>query len=366
MSRIDASGIRKIFDLVSSLKDPIDLSIGQPDFDIPEEIKEIGIRAIRDGFNAYTPTQGILPLREAIAEKLKEKNKIDAHPEDILVTCGVSGGLFLAFNVLLNDGDEAIVFDPYFVSYKHILNMLGVKIKYVDTYPDFSIDPSRLESEITERTKAIVINTPGNPTGKVYTKRELYQVASIAERQGITVISDEVYESFDYSGEFFSIGSIYRNTLTLSGFSKSYAMTGWRIGYAHGPHEVIQEMAKLQQYTFVCAPSFAQIAAKEAFDYDICDKIEEYKAKRDLIYEGLKEHFDVVKPEGAFYVFPRLREGKISATEFVELAIRKNVLIIPGSVFSEKDTNFRISFAAPDDVLKKGIEALREVAYLVF
>lgn len=359
MSSIDSSGIRKVFDLALQMEDPVNFSIGAPDFDVPEEIKEDAIKALRDGFNRYTPTQGISPLRQRVAEKLKEENDIQVTEDAVLITCGVSGGLFLAFNVLLDIGDEAIVFDPYFTMYKHLINFIGAVPKYVNTFPDFHLDIDRLKSAITNKTRLIVLNSPGNPTGMVYSKSEIEDVVNLADKWGLFVISDEVYESFIYEEPCFSIGSIYAQTLTLNGFSKSHSMTGWRIGYAAGPLDVIAEMAKLQQYSFVCAPSFAQIAATKALDYDMTKYVSEYKIKRDLIYEGLKDCFEIYKPKGGFYIFPRVIG--IKGTEFVNKAIANNVLIIPGNIFSEQDTHFRASFATSNEKIEQGIRILREL-----
>lgn len=359
MDKIDSSGIRKVFNLSKEMNNPVNLSIGQPDFDVPDRIKEEAIKAMRDGFNKYTKTEGIPELRERIAKKLKDENDIQTSPDNILVTGGVSGGLLLAFNVLLDKGDEVIIPDPYFVMYKHLVNFIDAVPRYVDTYPDFGLDIDRVNRAINKRTKAIILNSPGNPTGNVYSKEELEQIVDLAEEHDLVIISDEVYEKFIYEEAYFSIGGIYERTITLNGFSKAYAMAGWRIGYAAGPLEIIQEMAKLQQYSFVCAPSFAQKAALIALDCDVSEHIREYKKKRDLVYEGLKGHFRVQKPKGGFYIFPEVRNS--SATRFVEKAIQNNVLIIPGNIFSERDTNFRISFATSDDMIEKGIEILNSI-----
>lgn len=357
MSKIDASGIRKVFELSSKLQNPINLSIGQPDFDVPEFLKEEAIKAIKDGFNKYTVTQGILSLRERIAQKLFEENNIKISPENIIVTSGVSGGLLLVFNVLLDIGDEIIIFDPYFVLYKHLVNFIGAIPVIIDTYPSFAIDFDKVKQAITRKTKAILINSANNPTGKVYSKEELVEIKNIAEENNLVVISDEIYEKFCYDKKYFSIGSIYTKTVTLNGFSKSFAMTGWRIGYASGPSTIIQEMNKLQQYSFVCAPSFVQKAAILAFDLDMSFYIEEYKKKRDFVYNGLKEKFEVEKPDSTFYIFPNVNDTE----NFVVKLIANNVLVVPGNVFSEKNTHFRISFATSFENLKKGIEIINKI-----
>ncbi|HCL55413.1 MAG TPA: aspartate aminotransferase [Spirochaetia bacterium] len=359
MKKIDSSGIRKVFDLAAKMEDPINLSIGQPDFDIPEEIKQEAIKAISSGMNRYTQTGGIPELRAKLKEKLEKEKKRKF--DDIMITSGVSGGLFLAFLTLINPGDEVIVPDPYFVMYKHLVNLLGGVPKYLSTYPDFSLDPKKLEALITPKTKIMLLNSPNNPTGKVYTRKELTDFLAVAKKHNIIVISDEIYDLFTYGEEFVSVAELYENTLLLGGFSKTYAMTGWRIGYAAGNQTIINEMIKLQQYTFVCAPSFAQAATLKALDYDMSSFVSAYKVKRDMIYNGLKENFYVVKPEGAFYIFPQLPKGE-NTELFVNKALENKVLIIPGNVFSESNTGFRISFAADNKTIEKGIEVLNKLA----
>ncbi len=357
--RIDSSGIRKVFNLAATLEQPINLSIGQPHFDVPDEVKEAAVKAIREGKNRYTLTEGIPPLVEAVREMLKRKKGVE--PEKVMITSGVSGGLLLALTALVEEGDEVIVFDPYFVMYKHLINLLGGTPVFVSTYPDFSLDPARIEEVITPRTRLMILNTPANPTGKVYTRREIEAVVSLAEEHGLLILSDEIYDEFVYDAEMVSPASFYDNTLLLGGFSKSHAMTGWRIGYAAGPSELIEAMTMLQQFSFVCAPSFAQEAALTALQTDVSGMVEEYRRRRDVVYEGLKERFDVVRPEGAFYIFPAAPGG--DATAFVQTAItEESLLVIPGSVFSEQDTHFRIAYTAPWDVLERGVEKLCRLA----
>ena len=355
---IDSSGIRKVFDLAAKLENPINLSIGQPDFDVPDEIKEVAIESIREGFNSYTVTQGIQELRDAVCADYKAKHGVEF--EDIMITSGVSGGLTLAFMALVEPGDEVLVTDPYFVMYKHLANLFGGKPVFVDTYPDFSIRAEKLEEKISSKTKLLVINSPANPTGRVYGADELREIAEVAKAHDLLVITDEIYDHFIYDQPHETFAKYYEKTLLLNGFSKSSAMTGWRVGFAAGPREVVESMKTLQQYSFVCAPSFAQKAGIAAISLDISEQIAQYRAKRDLIYEGLKGHFEVEKPGGAFYIFPKAPGG--DGVKFVEKAIERNLLIIPGNVFSEQNTHFRLSFAATDEAIRKGIEILQEVA----
>lgn len=357
VAAVDASGIRKVFDLAQQMKDPVNLSIGQPDFDVPGPIKAAAKQFIDDGFNSYTVTQGIAELREKIRDDYRRQGiEID----DLFVTAGVSGGILLSLMVLVDPGDEVLVADPYFVMYKHLVKLLGAVPKYIDTYPDFKLRPEKIEEMITEKTKVIFVNTPANPTGVSMNAEELKQVAGIAKKHNLTVIFDEIYRSFNYGDPPANIARYYDNTIILNGFSKSHAMTGWRIGYAAGPGHIIREMIKLQQYTFVCAPSFVQRAAITAIDYDMTDYIDQYRRKRDLIYDGLKQKFEVTKPDGAFYIFPKAPGN--DGEQFVKKAIENNLLIIPGNIFSEKNTHFRISFAATDDTIERGLEILNKLA----
>ena len=358
MSKIDASGIRKIFALAAQMKDPINLSIGQPDYDVDEICKEEAVTQIRAGFNSYTQTWGIEPLREAVAEYYE--NRFGSPLKNVMITSGVSGGLFLALMATVNPGDEVLCADPYFVMYKHLVNLLGGVSVPVDTYPDFKLTPERIEKAITPRTKMLLVNSPANPTGVCMNKAELEAIAAVARKHNLLVISDEIYESLIYDDKPASMAGMYENLICLNGFSKNAAMTGWRVGYAAGPEDVIQSMNTLQQYTFVCAPSFAQKAAVLALKADMTEKLAAYRRKRDLVYEGLAGTFSVTKPGGAFYIFPEAPGGDGDA--FVRKAIENNVLIIPGSVFSERKGNFRISFAAPDETIKRGCEVLCRLA----
>ncbi|MCP4642258.1 MAG: aminotransferase class I/II-fold pyridoxal phosphate-dependent enzyme [bacterium] len=355
MSVIDASGIRKVFALAAKLENPTNLSIGQPDFDVDDEIKQAAIREIEAGFNKYTQTWGVQELRDEV--NVYYQRRFGTPLENVMITSGVSGGLFLALLATINPGDEVIFGDPYFVMYKHLVNLLGGVCKPVNTYPDFKLKAADVEAAITEKSKILIVNSPSNPTGVTLDKDELQALADVGKRHNLLVISDEIYEQFNYDGKACSMAGMMDNLLVLNGFSKMAAMTGWRVGFAAGPDEVIQQMNTLQQYTFVCAPSFAQRAAVVALRIDPKLKIDAYRHKRDLVYAGLSEAgFNVTKPGGAFYIFPEA-PGK-DGDGFVTKAIESNLLIIPGSVFSDDATNFRISFAADDAVIEKGVEIL--------
>lgn len=353
----EASGIRRIFDLASSLKNPVNLSIGQPHFDVPDALKARAAEAMRDGKNAYTPTQGGAELRSALkAGPLKGYGD-----KEILVTSAVSGGLMLAFMALLDAGDEILIPDPYFVMYKQLALMFDAKPVFYDTYPDWKLDIARIETAITPRTKAIVIASPGNPTGAVYTAEELKAVASLMEKHDIVAISDEIYELYCFDTPFSCLREFARErTLSLGGFSKSHSMTGWRVGWAAGPEDLIQAMTKFQQFSFVCAPAPFQSAAAFALGHDMSPEMNDYRRKRDILYNGLVEAgYEAVKPGGALYVFPRAPWG--TGTEFAESCIKNNLLVIPGGCFSERDTHFRAVFAARDETLRQGLEILRKL-----
>ncbi|MBP1735139.1 MAG: putative N-acetyl-LL-diaminopimelate aminotransferase [Deltaproteobacteria bacterium] len=312
------SGVRKIFDLAAKVKNPINLSIGEPDFDIPDAIKEEGIKWIRAGFNKYTPSGGIPDLREKIFHYLKGKGIIC---DDVIVTAGATGGLLLSFLVTLDPGDEVI----------------------------------------TNKTKAILINSPNNPTGAVYSRQELEMVARVAREKNLLIFSDDIYDRFIFEESLQNnyLGQLYENTLTIGGFSKTWAMTGWRLGFVAGPKEIIQSMITNQQYVFSSVNSVAQKAGLFALDYNTDSLIAAYKKKRDLIYDGLKDKYEVVKPKGAYYIFPRVPGDDGDA--FVEKTLEKNLFVIPGSVFSRRKSHVRISFASSEENVLKGIEILRSM-----
>ena len=358
MHKIDASGIRKVFDLAANMTEPINLSIGQPHFDSPDEIKESLFDAVRDGKNGYSQTQGIGPLRDRIQSEIDEAYGHD--DRQVFITSGTSGGLMLALSTMVNPGDEVLIFDPYFVMYTHLTTLAGGTPVLVDTYPDFRIDIDKVQAAITDRTKIIICNSPANPTGAVASEAELKALAELATERNIALISDEIYRSYCYDNDFISPATWNDQTLVIDGFSKSHSLTGWRLGFAHGPANIVQQMAKLQQFTFVCAPHPMQWAALTAVDCDISDYVAAYRAKRDFIVGELSPHYEIHGADGAFYLFVKTPWG--TGTEFVTKAIENNLLIIPGNVFSERDTHFRLSYAAEDATLERGVEVLLRLA----
>ncbi len=363
IKNLTASGIRKVFDLAAKMKNPVNFSIGQPDFDVPEEMKQAAIQAIQTGGNRYTVTQGLEELRIRIKAELQKSRQFN--PESVLVTSGTSGGLLLLMLVLINPGDEVLLPDPYFVMYRHLLNLVGGIARYYNLYPNFQLNPLDIKKLITEKTKLIIINSPSNPTGAVFPEASLRQVAEIAREHNLLVLSDEIYDAFVYDSPHCSIATYYPNkTILLAGYSKSYGIPGWRMGYAAGPGDIIEKMTTLQQFSFVCAPAPAQYGCIKAFDIDMRPQMELYKQKRDLIYQGLVERgFQVTKPSGSFYIFPAAPGGDDQS--FCEKAVEHEVLIIPGNTFSSSKTHFRISFAVANDVIVRGLDILAKVAKLM-
>lgn len=355
----DSSGIRKVFDLAAKLKDPINLSIGQPDFEVPREVKLACQSAINENKNGYSLTQGIPDLQDKLQSQIHDQY---GHTDrKVFISSGTSGGLVLTMMCMVNPGDEVIIFDPYFVMYQPLVELVGGIPVLIDTHPDFQIDVSKVEAAITNKTKMILLNSPSNPTGVTAGTSEVKQLSELAADKDVLLVSDEIYSQFCYDGKFASPAQYNDRTLVIDGFSKSHAMTGWRVGYVHGPSCVIETMIKLQQYTFVCAPQPAQWASLVAMDVDVSNFMESYRAKRDRLVNGIKDLYDLTLPGGAFYVFPKAPNA--SGTEFVRRAIEQNLLIIPGNIFSQHDTHFRISYAATDEMIDRGVEVLRKLAH---
>ncbi|MDZ4829379.1 MAG: aminotransferase class I/II-fold pyridoxal phosphate-dependent enzyme [Phycisphaerae bacterium] len=364
---IDASGIRKVFDLAAKMKDPINLSIGQPDFPVPEAMKRAAIDAILENRNGYTVTQGIPPLLEAIWRRLGEDVGWSGPSAErgAIVTSGTSGALLLAFMCLLDPGDEAIVPDPYFVMYPQLGALTGGTIVTCDTYPDFRMTAARVERLITPKTKAVLVNSPSNPCGMVLAERELADLVDLCRAKGVLLVSDEIYDEFVFAdakedGRFPTPARFTQDLLLIRGFGKSYGCTGWRLGYAAGPQELIQAMARLQQYTFVCAPSMAQWGVLPAFETDMSGEVERYRGRRDAVLDAFRGVAVVPQPGGAFYAFVEVPPALgLSATAFVERAIEARVLVIPGKVFSRRDSHFRLSYATHESKLHEGLGILR-------
>ncbi len=378
---IDASGIRRVFDLGARLTDPINLSIGQPDFPVPEAIQDAAISAIRSNRNGYTVTQGIGELRARLGAHLLEDVGWDVDlraPSEaswdrpgVLVSSGTSGALLLAMLALLDPGDEVIVPDPYFVMYPHIVSMAGGTPVLCDTYPDCRMTAERVAPLLTDRTKMVLLNSPGNPSGVVTTASECSELLQLCRDRNVLLLSDEIYDEFTYADARESSDAGARcpspcrvpgsaeDVLLVRGFGKTYGVTGWRLGFASGPRAIIEEMAKLQQYTFVCAPSALQWGALASLDVDMGEHVEAYQARRDMVVERLGAVTDLPTPGGAFYAFPRVPEHLgVDADGFIDRCLDRNVLVIPGGVFSSRNTHFRLSYATDERSLERGLDAL--------
>ena len=347
-----------MFDLAAKLKDPINLSIGQPDFDVPDPIKQKLLEAIQDGKNGYAPTQGVSLLLQKIQERV---DQAFGHADRKAFVCsGTSGGLTLAMMSIVNPGDEVIFFDPYFVMYPALIELVGGTPVKISSYPDFRLDPEAVRNAITDRTRMIILNCPSNPTGTCSDADSIRQIAELAAERNICLVSDEIYSTFVYDQPHISPAEFNPQTLVIDGFSKTFAMTGLRCGFVHGPSDLIDTMLKVQQFTFVCSPQPVQWACAEAIDFDMSDYVNNYRGKRDMLFDGLKDHYEVTKGGGAFYLFPKLPWG--SGQEFAEAAIENNLMIIPGCIFSDSDTHFRVSYAASEETLQRGIEVLQKLA----
>ncbi len=367
---IEPSGIRRIFELMATMQDPINLSIGQPHYDPPQELVDAACRAIRDGKNRYTVTQGLPELNAYILADVERR--YGRRPETCLLTAGVSGGLVLTFQCLLNPGDEILLPDPNFVMYRHLATLCGATVRYYDMYPRtpggrFGVDLAEVERLVGPRTKIVFVNSPSNPTGAVLTRAEIEGLCRIANRRGAYVVSDEIYDFFTYVDDYASPVSYADRCIQLGGYSKTYGIPGWRMGYATGPTAVLEAMKTLQQFSFVCSSAPFQYALLEAMPkIDLSPRFVEYEHKRDLVASLLHPAYGLRPPEGSFYAFPQLPRdaaGKpCDGAAFLQAALDRKLLIVPGKSFSTRDTHFRLSFAADDATLRRGIAVLNELA----
>jgi len=354
---IELSGIRKLFD--AGGPDAINLGIGQPDFDTPDHIKEAAIQAIRDGRTGYTANAGIIELREAICAKLARENQLSHNPDEILVTAGGSEALHLVMQALIDPGDRVLFADPGFVSYPALAAVAGGRPEGVPLDSGMHIDIEKAK-EMMDGARLFILNSPANPTGAVESKESIRAIVEYANDRGVTVVSDEVYECFIYEKEHFSAAQFGEDVITVNAVSKTYAMTGWRLGYLAASKDVINQCLKVHQYAQACATSISQYAALAAYCGDqsaVLRMRDEYRARRDLLYEGLRGiGFDFPRPEGAFYAFVPM------GRKFIEQAIEKGVLIVPGSAFgANAPEHARISYATSRENLSRAIERLKEI-----
>lgn len=375
VQNVAPSGIRKFFDIAAEMDDVISLGVGEPDFVTPWTIRESCVYGLEQGYTAYTANRGMPELREEIAKLKKAQSGIDYDPKtDILVTVGVSEALDLAMRALLAPGDEVLIPEPCYVSYKACTALAGGVPVPVPTRieNEFRITPDDLEAHLSSKTKVLLIGYPNNPTGAVMSRKELLAIAQFAEAHDLIVISDEIYGDLTYGAEphvvFSSLPGMKDRTILLDGFSKSYAMTGWRIGYALGAPEIIAAMTKIHQYTMLCAPVTAQIAAIEALrrgEKYMKKMAAEYDRRRGFIYRGLTEiGLQCFEPKGAFYIFPDIRVTGLSSEQFAEDLLRtEHVALVPGSAFGECGEGYvRCSYAT---ALDKIDEALARIGNFV-
>ncbi|HSV96698.1 MAG TPA: aminotransferase class I/II-fold pyridoxal phosphate-dependent enzyme [Spirochaetota bacterium] len=354
---IPPSGIRKFFDIVYSTPDCISLGVGEPDFVTPWRISDTGIFAIKDGYTHYTPNRGLLELRNLITAAIEKQHGVSYSPEDeVVVTMGVSQGLDIALRSIVNPGDEVIIIEPCYVSYEANIRLIGGVAVGIPSFAgeNFRIDINRLKKAITPKTKAILLNYPSNPTGSSIDSDTMTAIARIAVKNNLIIFSDEIYSSIIYENEHKSIISLpgmKERTVYLNGFSKSHAMTGWRLGYVAGPQYLIDVLLKIHQYTALCAPSISQYAAIEAVqsaDREVAHMRAEYTKRRNFIVSRFNEAgLPCLSPQGAFYVFPDVSPTGLSSEDFaMKLLNEQKVAVVPGGVFGACGTNhIRCSFA---------------------
>ncbi|MCB1195221.1 aminotransferase class I/II-fold pyridoxal phosphate-dependent enzyme [bacterium] len=369
---IPPSGIRAFFDLVIGMKDVVSLGVGEPDFVTPWHICESAIFSIEKGMTSYTSNLGLLELRHAIADYLLRMFSVKYDPkQELIITVGASEAMDIAFRAVLNPGDEVIILEPSYVAYAPLVTLAGgvpVNISLIHG-DELVVDFEKIESKITNKTKAIFINYPNNPTGKSFRKDELVRFALLAEKHDLLVVSDEIYGELTYDYDhicFSSLPGMKERTILISGFSKAFAMTGWRIGYAAAPHDVIEAMMKIHQYAMLCAPISGQIAAIAALERgnkDVKAMKKEYKRRRNIIVEGFnKLNLYCANPEGAFYVFPSIKRLPFSSEEFcIKLLNEEKVAVVPGTAFGSTGEGFiRCAYAASIENIKEALRRIKD------
>lgn len=372
---IPPSGIRRFFDIAAEMDDVISLGVGEPDFVTPWSIRESCVYGLEQGYTSYTANRGLLELREEICALQKRNFNIDYDPKtNVLVTVGVSEALDIAMRAILTPGDEILIPEPCYVSYKACASLAGAVPVAVPAKIEnnFSITPADLEAHVTNKTKALLIGYPNNPTGAILTKEQLMDIANFAQEHDLIVISDEIYGDLTYGGErhvcFAGLPGMKDRTILLNGFSKAYAMTGWRIGYAMSNPAIISAMTKIHQYTMLCAPITAQIAAVEALRHGekyMKKMVSEYDKRRRLIYDGLTNAgLKCFEPKGAFYIFPDITSTGLTSEEFAEqLLMKEHVALVPGTAFGQCGEGYvRCSYATS---VTKISEAIARIEHFV-
>ena len=345
-NKLSPSGIRKFFDLLSSIDGVISLGVGEPDYTTPWHIREAAIESIEKGQTMYTSNSGMPELRRELARYLKNEYAVDYDPtSELLITVGVSEALDLAMRALIEPGDEVILPDPSFVAYSSCVVLAEGKPVHIPTYEanNFEITAKDIEERLTNKTRAILIGYPSNPTGAVMSRKKLADIAALAIKHDLTVISDEIYSKLIYGAEFTCFASLpemKEHTVFLGGFSKAFAMTGWRVGYAAAPREIIAAMTKIHQYTMMCVSTMSQMAALEALKGEqesVTEMVEDYNRRRQVIVKGLRDiGLSCFEPKGAFYAFPSIRSTGMTSEEFAEkLLSEEKVAVVPGSAFGK-------------------------------
>ena len=366
------SGIRKFFDIVSEMKDAISLGVGEPDFDTPWHIRDEGIYALEKGKTFYTSNAGLKELREEICKYQKRHQNINYNPlSEVIVTVGGSEAIDIGLRAMINAGDEVIIPQPSYVSYEPCAILAGAKpVKIaLKAENEFRLTPEELEAVITEKTKVLILPYPNNPTGAVMGREDLEKIADIIIKNDIYVMSDEIYGALTYNGEHVSIASLEgmkERTILIDGFSKAFAMTGWRLGYACGPEHIIKQMTKIHQFAIMCAPTTSQYAAVEALkngEDDVKAMRQEYNQRRRYLMNAFKEMgLECFEPFGAFYVFPCIKEFGMTSEEFATKFLEEErVAAVPGSAFGDSGEGFlRISYAYSLETLKIAMERLKQ------
>ena len=370
IKNIKPSGIRKFFDIVSEMKDAISLGVGEPDFDTPWHIRDEGIYALERGKTFYTSNSGLKDLREEICKYQKRTQGISYNPlTEVLVTVGGSEAIDIGLRAMLNPDDEVIIPQPSYVSYEPCTILAGGKPVIINLKAEnyFKLTPDELRAAITDKTKVVILPYPNNPTGAIMGKEDLEKIAEIIIENNLYVLSDEIYGELTYNGKHTSIASIEgmkERTILINGFSKAYAMTGWRLGYACAPKEIIQQMTKIHQFAIMCAPTASQYAAVEALkngENDVIEMREAYNQRRRFLMNAFKEmNLPCFEPFGAFYVFPCIKEFGMTSEEFATKFLEEEkVAAVPGSAFGESGEGYlRISYAYSIEKLKIAMERL--------
>ncbi len=352
VSEIKPSGIRRFFDIAAEMDDVISLGVGEPDFKTPWHIRQAGIRSLQDGKTRYTANKGIKELRTAISQYMEKSIGVKYDPDnEVLVSVGGSEAIDAVIRAVVTEGDEVIIVQPSFVCYEPICRLAGGVPVIVETKVEnqFRLTPKELLSKITDKTKAVILPYPGNPTGAIMEKQDLEKIADVLKDKNIVVISDEIYSELTYSGKrhvsIASLDGMKERTVVINGFSKSYSMTGWRMGYAVGPEPILRQMTKIHQFAIMSAPTTSQYAAIEALkngEQDVKSMVDEYDMRRRLIVDGFRSlGLDCFEPLGAFYVFPSIKSTGLSSEEFCEkLLFEKKVAVVPGTAFGDCGEGF--------------------------